>query len=324
MNARRRFQPVRTLALPGLLLLTLPLAAQPSPPAPVPPNYRPLRHAPAKPSAPPLNLSLIVLDPAHGGSDDGAHFASGAVEKDVTLAFAERLRPLLAARGFTVIVSRSQSSTAGANPDEPAASSIPSEDQRAEQANRLHPLACLLLHAANGGHGVHLFTSSLSPLTSADQAPEILSWTAAQAATVPQSLRLAANLSTSLNSVRVPLVLGRASVPPVDSLTCPAVAIELAPLAISPVTDPDYQERVADAIVTALVFWRDRLQTEAARAAEIAAQAAAPSPKPAIKTPASTKSKPAHAPAPVIRRPPESETTPPLATQSAPPSGGRP
>lgn len=42
---------------------------------------------------------VIVIDPGHGGVDGGAKGTSGAIEKDVTLAFARELRDLLAATG---------------------------------------------------------------------------------------------------------------------------------------------------------------------------------------------------------------------------------
>jgi N-acetylmuramoyl-L-alanine amidase len=42
---------------------------------------------------------IIVIDPGHGGIDGGARGANGAVEKDVTLAFARELRDVLASTG---------------------------------------------------------------------------------------------------------------------------------------------------------------------------------------------------------------------------------
>jgi len=51
------------------------------------------------------NPHLIVLDPGHGGSDVGAQH-NGLTEKDVTLDIARRLRTVLAARGWTVRMTR--------------------------------------------------------------------------------------------------------------------------------------------------------------------------------------------------------------------------
>lgn len=48
---------------------------------------------------------LIVLDPGHGGSDSGAEH-NGLTEKVLTLDIAQRLRPMLVARGFAVKMTR--------------------------------------------------------------------------------------------------------------------------------------------------------------------------------------------------------------------------
>ncbi len=49
---------------------------------------------------------------------------------------------------------------------------------------------------------------------------------------------------------------------PLDNLTCPAVAVEIAPYLATgasntiDVSDPDYEQHVAETVATALVFWR--------------------------------------------------------------------
>jgi N-acetylmuramoyl-L-alanine amidase len=62
---------------------------------------------------PPVSESrpLIVLDPGHGGVDNGATAPSGIHEKDITLAFALQLRDLLVASGrFDVAMTREDDS----------------------------------------------------------------------------------------------------------------------------------------------------------------------------------------------------------------------
>ncbi len=95
---------------------------------------------------------------------------------------------------------------------------------------------------------------SLDPAPAARAIP----WDTAQTDSIPQSLRLANEIGTALARARLPVHLSRASVRPIDSLTCPAVAIEIAPLLSgpTPVSDPVYQQRVAEAVSTALLFWR--------------------------------------------------------------------
>jgi N-acetylmuramoyl-L-alanine amidase len=61
----------------------------------------------AKPSADPAHRFTVVIDPGHGGIDGGAEGVTGAVEKDVTLAFAKGLRDQLLATGrYDVFLTR--------------------------------------------------------------------------------------------------------------------------------------------------------------------------------------------------------------------------
>jgi len=205
---------------------------------------------PGAPAQTGFNRDLIVLDPAHGGANMGAQIADHVLEKDITLAMALRLRSLLAARGFTVVLTR----------DGDAALST---DQRAELANRAHAVACLVLHASASGSGVHLATSTLNNVTPNPGAP--VRWDEAQAAFLTQSERLADQIATALNRSQLPLVVDRAALRPLDNLQCPALAVELAPLTsgvsgggsdATPVTDPGYQQRVGEAIAGALILWR--------------------------------------------------------------------
>lgn len=53
----------------------------------------------------PANPNLIVIDPGHGGSDPGAG-RGGAQEKTLTLDLAKRVRDILVARGWQVIMTR--------------------------------------------------------------------------------------------------------------------------------------------------------------------------------------------------------------------------
>ena len=69
------------------------------------------------------------------------------------------------------------------------------------------------------------------------------------------------------------VTLGRTALPAIDSMTCPAVAIEIAPEITSanaqPISpgDADYQARVAQALAAALLEWRaNAARTEAAPA----------------------------------------------------------
>ncbi len=220
-----------------------------------------------RPPRPPYSPNIILLDPAHGGSDDGARLGKDGLEKDLSFAFAERLKSLLTDKGFTVVLTHPEAATGATG------------DQRAEIANRSRAVACLLLHTTSSGHGVHLFTSALASGAKPGQPlPEnyIAPWDSAQASTLPKSEDLVNDLSNSLNGLRVPVVAGSVSVAPIDSFTCPAVAVEIAPEpGATSIGSEGYQQRVAESLVTALIDWREQMkaQIEAAAAAFVAANA---------------------------------------------------
>ena len=60
--------------------------------------------------APPLTFGtnrIIVIDPGHGGSNTGTHSVlDGRFEKEFTLDWAKRLKPLLETNGWTVFLTR--------------------------------------------------------------------------------------------------------------------------------------------------------------------------------------------------------------------------
>jgi N-acetylmuramoyl-L-alanine amidase len=201
----------------------------------------------SSPSPPPSRF-VVVLDAAHGGSDSGANL-EGQPEKAFTLAMSIRLRSLLAARGISVVTTRETDVTV-----EPV--------QRAEIANHAAAGACLILHASETGTGVHLYTSSLAPARSTLFEP----WKTAQAAWITRSVALEGVLNSALQHAGLAVAAGRTALSDFDSMTCPAVAIEVAPGNQSSgssgpsvpgsLANPDYQARVADALTAALVEWR--------------------------------------------------------------------
>ncbi len=213
----------------------------PLPPAPgLPPIAAPAPMAPVQPPA-----FVVVVDPAHGGSDTGAKIGPGVLEKDVTLDVAGRLRSVLKARGVNVVMTRQADTNMSAL-------------DRAQAANQAQAAACLIVHVTATGSGVHLYTSSLSPAPRA----AFLPWDTAQAAFATRSLKLESEMDSALAHAAVPVTLGRASVQPMDNLACPEVAIEMAPLvgghvtSARPLTDASYQKQVVDAIAAALGQWR--------------------------------------------------------------------
>jgi N-acetylmuramoyl-L-alanine amidase len=193
---------------------------------------------------------LIVLDAAHGGTDTGAHLGAHFDEKDLALALSIRLRSMLAARGVEVITTRETDVT------------LPS-DKRATLANANKPSACLILHATDSGSGIHLFTSSLPPA----KPTEFLPWDQAQAIYLRQSMRWAGEINSAMTHAGVPVTLGRTAMQPLDNLTCPAAAVEIAPLTkdgaiTAQLTDPDYQSRILAGLAAAVEAWHRDWNTQ--------------------------------------------------------------
>lgn len=204
--------------------------------------------APPAPAAPPR--FVILLDAAHGGDDLGGHLSSGQLEKNANLAFSVRLRSLLGARGFLVVTTRESDQAVDMN-------------RRAEIANHAEARACISLHTADTGSGVHLFVSSLTPAAPA----RFVAWKTAQAGWVTRSLALAGVLNAALLHAGTNVTLGRTPLPGIESMTCPAITVELAPERDSDhkvTAEPDdanYQAGIAQTLATALLEWK----TQAAR-----------------------------------------------------------
>lgn len=196
-------------------------------------------------SSPNTMRFVVVLDAAHGGNDSGGRLSSGQLEKTATLALSVRLRSLLAARGMTVVTTREADVTID-------------PEKRAEIANHAEAAACLSLHATESGAGIHIFTSSLMQTEPGRFVP----WKTAQSGWVMRSLALAGALNSALLKEGFNVTLGRTDLIGVDNMTCPALAIEIAPLrgpdgkVTAEADDADYQAHVANTLATALLAWR--------------------------------------------------------------------
>jgi N-acetylmuramoyl-L-alanine amidase len=185
----------------------------------------------------------VVLDAAHGGSDSGARLSNHLLEKDLTLTLSVRLRSMLGAHGIYVVTTRESDST------------LPALN-RAEAANHVGAAACITLHATTSGSGVHLFTASLTSIPMS----RFLPWETAQGAYAQQSLRLSSEMDSAMTHAEIPVTLGRTALEPLDSLTCPAVVVELAPLhdsgRVTALSDSGYQDRIVAAMAAAVEQWQ--------------------------------------------------------------------
>lgn len=174
---------------------------------------------------------MIVLDPAHGGTDTGAH-GETAIEKDLVLDYARMARAELENQGFHVVMTRNDDSN-------------PSYADRAAIANAYHDAIFISFHVSStGAFGtVHTYFYQFGSLPAgssdsdnatlkgaAAHAPALVPWEDAQLAHVDESERLANALQTQFAqqfggspSSAVP-----AAVRELRSVNAPAVAIEIA------------------------------------------------------------------------------------------------
>lgn len=201
---------------------------------------------PPVPAMPAPRRYFAVVDASHGGDDHGETLSSTLLEKDVTVAIARSLRQELESRGITTLVLR----------DSDANLSV---DQRAVIANADHAAIYIAVHASSSGHGVRVYTALL-PFGEDDRGP-FRSWTTAQHDILPISQSTASSVASELQKRQVPVRALGAPLRPLNNVTRPAIAIEVAPQGsdVSQLTAPDYQQLVTSAVATAIAASRDQL-----------------------------------------------------------------
>ena len=92
----------------------------------------------AAPLIPRVGLDVVVIDPAHGGTDAGGRGTEGIRESDVVLDFAAQLRKALEAQGFQVVQTRDNNDN-------------PSFDDRSARANAQRGAVFVTLHVGSTG-----------------------------------------------------------------------------------------------------------------------------------------------------------------------------
>lgn len=190
---------------------------------------------------------FAVVDASHGGDDHGETLSPTLLEKDVTVALARSLRQELESRGITTFVLRESDTNL-------------SLDQRAGFANGDRAAIYIAFHAASYGHGVRLYTAML-PYGEDDRGP-FRSWTTAQHSWLPLSQSAANAVAAELQKRQIPVRTLSAPLRPLNSVTGPAIAIEVAPQGsdMSQLTAPDYQQLIAGAVATAIAAARGQLE----------------------------------------------------------------
>jgi len=218
-------------------------------------------------------LRTVVVDPGHGGDDPGAQGPEGTTEKDVTLAAARKLKTALEARlGVRVLLTRDDDRNVALE-DRTAVAN----NSKADLFISLHAnaswrpaLAGATILTALIEHLAEQTARSLPPelvpaATGGARNIEFVPWDVAQIPHLEQSAALARVLVEQLRD-RVPLAATPIMAAPLRVLepaNMPAVLIEMGYLTNAgqetQLADPDFQSTLTQALVDAVVKFRDAL-----------------------------------------------------------------
>ena len=165
---------------------------------------------------------MIVLDPAHGGTDPGARGVGGLRESDVVLTLAGEMKYALERQGFQVVLTRQGNDN-------------PSLDDRSTLANAQRGAVFITLHVGSTGlpGTVRVYTCPDDP-AAAPARGGFLPWDRAQAAFLPLSRRLAdivqgeivKRFKGSPNAAQI------AAVRQLRTIATPAIAVELSSVSV--------------------------------------------------------------------------------------------
>ena len=196
---------------------------------------------------------FVILDAAHGGSDNGIELAPGLEEKSVTLALARRLQRELENRGVQVVLTRTADNTL-------------SLDQRAAAANGSHAALLVSIHAAPNGHGVRIYTPMIPARGSAQQTEPakrgMQPWELAQQPYLQLSARAAEAMAGACTAQGLAVRSSAAPLRPLNNATLASVAVEIAPPQADPkeLSAAGYQQKVAAALAAGIASLDGKLE----------------------------------------------------------------
>jgi len=190
---------------------------------------------------------FAVVDASHGGDERGAALTDQISEKDVTLAFARRLRTELETRGMPTLLLRDGDNSL-------------SLDQRANLTNSTHPAIYISVHATSQGSGVRLYTAMV-PNIGQGRGP-FLDWDTAQSAFLSASQKAESSVAAEFGRRQVAVRMLGAPLRPLNNVIAAAIAIEVSPSAdgVSSFMLPAYQELVSASVATGIGATRAALE----------------------------------------------------------------
>jgi N-acetylmuramoyl-L-alanine amidase len=191
-------------------------------------------------------LNVVVLDPAHGGTDPGARGTGGMRESEIVLDFAAQVRRALEAQGFQVILTR----TANENP---------SFDDRSAMANGQIGAVFVTLHIASTGLPGTARVYVNSDLPSATDTNGLIPWDRAQTPFQSLSKKLGDAVQALLAQrfKGSPTAAQTAAVRQLRTTAAPAIAVEISSVVVDDRAELDRMAPgVADSIAAGVAEFR--------------------------------------------------------------------
>jgi N-acetylmuramoyl-L-alanine amidase len=195
---------------------------------------------------PAAGLNIVVLDPAHGGTDLGARGTGGIHESDIVLEFAAQVRTALEAQGFQVVQTRQGNAN-------------PSFDDRSAMANAQRGAIFVTLHIASTGTPGTARVYVMNDMAPGADATGLIPWDRAQAPFVSLSRKLADQVQVLLAQrfKGSPAVPQTASVRQLRTTAAPAIAVEISSVTVEDRAQLDHMAPgVADAIARGAASFR--------------------------------------------------------------------
>ena len=170
-------------------------------------------------------------------------------EKDITLAMARHLKAELEDHGIAVRLVRDGDVNL-------------SLEQRAEMANGVHAGIYIAIHAGLPGSGVRVYSPAITSAT--EPAGKFQPWESAQSPYVSRSQALAQAIAEEVGKKQIDVVSFKTSLRPLNNITLPAIAIELAPdpANVADLSGQKFQSNVAAGIASGIAQARTQLEAQ--------------------------------------------------------------
>ena len=191
-------------------------------------------------------LNVVVLDPAHGGTDLGARGTGGIQESEITMEFAAEVRRALEQQGFQVVQTRQGNEN-------------PSFDDRSAIANAQRNAVFITLHIASTGLPGTVRVYVNSDLPAAASANGFIPWDRAQAPYLGLSRKLGDQVQGMLTQrfKGSPDAAETAAIRQLRTTAAPAIAVEVSSVVVNDRADLDHMApAVADAIARGAAAFR--------------------------------------------------------------------